>query len=130
MLTCFLRSSLMVNDETPTSYLPEDTPRMMVSNPAFWNSAFRPSLAATALNRSTSMPTTVFPSSSRNSLGAYDASDPTTILPADLIFSGTLAARAGSTDPLLVELVEDELEVLEPSSVSDPQADRARPAVA
>src|SRR5665647_1877008 len=32
MLTCFLRSGLMVKLETPTSYLPLSTPRMIESN--------------------------------------------------------------------------------------------------
>src|SRR6478609_1560758 len=125
MLTAFLRSALMVKDETPTSYLPEVTPRMMVSNPAFWNSALRPSLAATALKRSTSMPMTVLPSVSMNSLGAYDASEPTMIVPRSLIFCGTLAASAGSTvAEELLELDEELDEVVLPR-VLEPQAVRA-----
>src|SRR5690349_14258739 len=125
MLTAFLRSGLMVNEETPTSYLPEVTPRMMVSKPAFWNWALRPSLAATALKRSTSMPTMVLPSVSMNSLGAYDASEPTRIVPLSLIFCGTLAARAESTEALVeLELELEELELL-PPRVSEPQALRA-----
>jgi hypothetical protein len=43
MLTCFLRSSLMVNDETPTSYLPVLTPAMIESKLDGTNSAFTPS---------------------------------------------------------------------------------------
>ena len=62
MLVCFSRSLLIVNDETPISYLPEDTPGMIALNGAGLNSAFSPSLAATALNRSTSKPMTVLPS--------------------------------------------------------------------
>jgi len=69
MLTCFSRSSLTVNDETPASYLPDWRPGMIASNTADSYSVFRPSLAATALNRSTSKPMTVLPSVSRNSFG-------------------------------------------------------------
>src|SRR4029450_4798262 len=97
MLTCCLRSSLMVNDDTPNSYLPDWRPGMMASNLAGWYSVFRPSLAATALNRSTSQPMTALPSVSRNSFGAYSALIPTTSLPSDLTASGTLAASASST---------------------------------
>jgi hypothetical protein len=60
----------MVNDDTPASYLPDWTPGMMSANLEGCHSVCRPSLAATALNRSTSKPTTVLPSVSRNSLGA------------------------------------------------------------
>ena len=70
MLTCFFRSSLMVNDEMPMSYLPPWTPVMMLAKSAGWNSALTPSLAATALKTSTSKPWTVLPSPARNSLGA------------------------------------------------------------
>jgi hypothetical protein len=59
----------MVNDDTPISYLPDSMPGMMSANLAGWNSAFRPSLAATAANRSMSQPTGVLPSVSRNSFG-------------------------------------------------------------
>src|SRR4030095_386370 len=97
MLTCCLRSSLMVNDDTPNSYLPDWRPGMMSANLDGWYSVFRPSLAATALNRSTSQPTTVLPSGSRNSFGAYSALIPTRILPSDLTSAGTLAASASST---------------------------------
>src|SRR6476660_5107714 len=87
----------MVNDDTPTSYLPEPTPGMMSPNGAEVNSAFRPSFCATALNRSTSKPTTVLPSVSMNSAGAYVESVPTMILPSDLTAAGTLSASALST---------------------------------
>src|SRR5215217_3798824 len=60
MLTCCLRLSLIVNDEMPMSYLPPWTPVMMVSNPAGCQSTVTPNFAATALNRSTSTPTTIF----------------------------------------------------------------------
>src|SRR3954447_15996021 len=119
MLTCCLRLSLMVNDETPTSYLPPWTPVMMVSKPAGCHWTVTPNFCATALNRSTSMPTTVFPPC-RNSFGRYVASTPTTILPADLIFAGSEPLRSG---PLLAgaleEALDDELGVL-PSRVFEP----------
>ena len=70
MFACCMRSGLIVNEETPTSYLPEPTPAMIESNDAVWKSASRPSFCATALNRSTSKPTIVSPSLSMNSLGA------------------------------------------------------------
>ncbi len=70
MVTCCLRSSLMVNEETPTSYLLPWTPVMIEEKSAGWNSALTPSLAATALKTSTSMPWTVLPSPARNSFGA------------------------------------------------------------
>src|SRR5213078_3103057 len=87
----------MVNDDTPSSYLPDCTPGMMSSNFADCQSVFRPSFAATALNRSTSNPMTVLPSVSRNSLGAYVESVPMRILPSDLMAAGTFAASAEST---------------------------------
>src|SRR4051794_234063 len=98
MVTCFSRVGLTVNEDTPTLYLPVLTPGMMPSNDADCHSVFRPSLPATALNRSTSKPFTVLPSVSRNSLGAYVESVPMVSLPADLMFAGTLAASAVSTD--------------------------------
>src|SRR4051794_32598732 len=98
MVTCLRRSGLMVNDETPTLYLPVPTPGMMLSNVADCHCVVRPSLPATALKRSTSKPITVLPSASRNSLGAYVESVPMTSLPADLMSAGTFAASALSTD--------------------------------
>src|SRR4030095_7608513 len=56
MVTCCVRASLMVNDDTPNSYLPDWRPGMMASNLAGWYSVFRPSLAATALDRSRFQP--------------------------------------------------------------------------
>src|SRR4051812_41231872 len=97
MLTCFLRSGLMVNDETPISYFWLLTPSMIWPNGAVTNLAFSPSLAATALKTSTSKPWIVLPSSARNSLGAYVESVPTRISPSLLIESGTFAASAAST---------------------------------
>ena len=44
MLTCCLRSSLIVKDETPTSYLPPWTPVMIEEKSAGWNSASHPQL--------------------------------------------------------------------------------------
>src|SRR5213078_179483 len=67
----------MVNDDTPSSYLPDCTPGMMSSNFADCQSVFRPSFAATALNRSTS--------------------NPMTVLPSVLMAAGTFAASAEST---------------------------------
>ena len=49
MLACFLRSALMVKLETPMSYLPLWTPRMIESKPAGTHSVLRPNLAMTAL---------------------------------------------------------------------------------
>src|SRR4051794_14434111 len=97
MVACASRCLLTVNDETPMLYLPEPTPGMIASNFADCQSVVRPSLPATALNRSTSKPMTVLPSVSRYSLGAYDESVPTMIFPADLSAAGTFAASALST---------------------------------
>src|SRR5260370_35029412 len=96
MSTVFLRSGLIVNDDTPTSYLAVSTPAMMLPNGAVTNCAVSPSFAATALNTSTSKPSIVLPSAARNSLGAYVESVPTTILPSALTTSGTFAASAAS----------------------------------
>src|SRR3954451_5368703 len=98
MVTCFSRWGLTVNEDTPTLYFPVPTPGMMLLNDADCHSVFRPSLAATALNSSTSKPFTVLPSVSRNSLGAYVESVPMVSFPADLMSAGTFAARALSTD--------------------------------
>src|SRR5919112_5383981 len=128
MLTCFLRSSLMVNDETPTSYLPVFTPVMIESKLDETNCTSTPNFWPTALNRSTSKPCTVLPSPARNSLGAYEASVPTTIFLAVRIFAGSLSAR-----PLwaVAEATEDELGP-EPASDSElePQAVRDTAAAA
>src|SRR3954471_3140867 len=94
MLTCCLRLSLMVKLETPMSYLPPWTPVMIESKFAGSHCTLTPRVWPTALNRSTSIPSTVLPSLARNSFGAYDASVPTTMVPADLIFGGSFAARA------------------------------------
>ena len=83
------------------------------------------------------MPLTVVPSEARNSLGAYDASTPTTILPADLILAGTMAASAaalvslGTADEAVASPLESELlpHALSPS-VSAKIPHRARGAVA
>src|ERR1035437_7914897 len=107
MLTCVLRALLMVKLETPMSYLPLSTPAMIVSKPAGWYTTLTPSFWATALNRSTSLPST--------------------ILPADLTLAGSLAARAASTlwdaDGVLPEVVGVDREL-------EPQALRARPTIA
>src|SRR6188768_3719510 len=98
MVASFNRSALTVNDETPTVYLPEVTPGMIASNFADCHSAVRPSFCATALNRSTSKPTTVLPSASRNSFGAYVESVPMMSLPDALISAGTLSASDVSAE--------------------------------
>ena len=96
MSTCFSRSALSVNDDMPSSYFLAAMPGRMPSNALFWNSTSRPSFWPTALPRSTSMPMIVVPSASTNSLGAYDASEPTTILPSDAMSDGTSLASASS----------------------------------
>ena len=70
MLASASRSALIVNEETPTSYFCEPTPAMIESNGAVSNWASRPSFWATRVNRSTSKPMIVSPSSPMNSLGA------------------------------------------------------------
>ena len=69
MFACCRRSALIVNDETPASYFPDPTPAMSESNGDVSNLAFRPSFWATSVNRSTSNPTIVEPSSPMNSAG-------------------------------------------------------------
>src|SRR6478735_6927034 len=128
MLTCFLRSGLMVKLETPTSYLPPVTPRMIESKPAGTHSVLRPSLAATALKTSTSKPSTVLPSPASISLGAYVGSVPMTILPADFSLAGTLAARAWSTPPPAAVPAGVLPAPGEVDSEFEPQAERVRPA--
>src|SRR6478752_891523 len=132
MLTCFLRSGLMVKLETPMSYLPLVTPRMIVSNPAGCHSVLRPSLAATALNTSTSKPSTVLPSAPSISLGAYVGSVPIVMTPLLLRAAGTLAASAWSTPPPAgVVAAPPDAEPPLPGLVDrefDPQADSERPA--
>src|SRR4051795_4452589 len=98
MVTCFSRWGLTVNEDTPTLYFPVPTPGMMLLNDADCHSVFRPSLAATALNSSTSKPFTVLPSVSRNSLGAYVESVPMVIVPSLLTEAGTWPASCESTD--------------------------------
>ena len=69
MLTCFLRSSLMVNDEIPMSYFLPLTPLMMLPKFDGSHSVLTPNLRRPALKTSTSKPCTVLPSAARNSLG-------------------------------------------------------------
>ena len=98
------RSLVSVNDDMPMLYLPPASAGMISSNVTFWKFAFRPSFAAMALPRSTSMPMMVLPSVSKYSFGAYDASVAMVRVPADLIAAGTsdagsaaaLAAGAGA----------------------------------
>src|SRR6266540_2134583 len=99
MFTCCLRLALMVNEDTPMSYLPPWTPVMMVSKRAGLYSTVTPNFAATALKMSTSMPTT-------------------------LILAGRAALRSGPEDPAVVGavLVGASLDgVLPPESSFDPQ---------
>src|SRR6266545_5512674 len=100
MLTCLSRSALMVNEDTPASYLPDWMPGMMSSNLVEVHSVFSPSLAAAASNTSRSQPMTVLPSASRNSFGAYDASTPMVILPSLLTAAGTMATSLESAEPV------------------------------
>src|SRR3954454_7383580 len=93
MVTCFRRTALTVNEETPAPYFLLVTPGMMLSKVADCHCVVRPSFWAIALNRSTSNPMTVLPSASRNSLGAYVESVPMISLPADLMSGGALSAR-------------------------------------
>src|SRR6476469_5378612 len=125
MLVCFNRSGLMVNDETPTSYLPEEMPGMIEPNGVGTNVALSPSFAATARNRSTSKPIAVLPSLARNSFGAYVASVPTVMVPSEATALGTLAARAGSAftaASLLEAAAPGEPDELEPEPLDPPQA--------
>src|SRR5512133_166513 len=127
MVVCFSRSRLMVNDETPISYLPDETPGMIAPNGAGLNEALRPSVAATALNRSMSTPMTVFPSLSRNSLGGYVASVPTVIVPSSETAEGTFDARAASRTAAVVRLGDppgdaESLEVLDPPQAASTKA--------
>ena len=69
---------------------------MMPGKALFWNSAVSPSFCATAVPRSTSIPTIVVPSGAVNSFGGYDASVPNTILPSADTLCGTFAASASS----------------------------------
>ncbi len=97
MSTVWTRSSLIENEDMPSSYLAPSMPGMIPENALFWNSAVRPSFCATAVPRSTSMPMIVLPSVSVNSFGGYDASVPKTILPsARRPPAGTIAASASS----------------------------------
>ena len=64
-----MRSLFTVKLETPTSYLPLCTPRMIASNAEGTHCVLTPNLAMTASKSSTSMPMTVLPSASRYSLG-------------------------------------------------------------
>src|SRR5690606_12934786 len=96
MLTSAMRSALMVNDETPTSYSPDWTPGMMLPNGAGTHSTVRPSLAATAANSSTSQPTAVFPPVSRYSLGGEVVATPTTSFPSAPRSWGPMAAATAS----------------------------------
>src|SRR3954452_2687458 len=98
MFASFSRSARMVNEETPASNFPDPTFWVGGSNAAVLHSVVRPSLAATASNRSTSKPMTVLPSVSRYSFGGYVESVPIEMTPSLLMSAGTLLASALSTD--------------------------------
>ena len=68
-MTSFIRSALTLKEETPTSYFPLLTPRMIESKPVGIHSVLTPNLAMTASKSSTSIPMTVLPSVSRYSFG-------------------------------------------------------------
>jgi hypothetical protein len=96
MSTVCTRSSLIENEDMPSSYLAPAIPGMIPENALFWNSAVSPSFCATAVPSSTSQPMMVLPSVSVNSFGGYDASVPKTILPSAETAAGTIAASASS----------------------------------
>ncbi len=93
--TASIRSGVMVNEETPMSYL-EPMAGMIESKFAVCGSALSPKMFAMALTKSTSKPTGVLPSSARNSAGAYDVSMPTVSLPSLVTDSGSILAICGS----------------------------------
>ena len=64
-----MRSLVTVKEEMPMSYL-EPTDGIIESNVEETVFSFSPNTAASALDRSTSKPTGVLPSSARNSAGA------------------------------------------------------------
>src|SRR5918994_86265 len=131
MVACSSRSGLIVKLETPMSYLPLWTPRMIASKAEGTHSVLTPNFAMTASKRSTSMPMTVLPSVSRYSLGWYVASVPTTMVPALLIFSGSFATSAWSGPEAEAEAVGAALVVAPTSdSESEPHALRASAVVA
>src|ERR1700694_4125266 len=96
---------------------------MILAKSASRYSAVRPSVAAIAFIRSTSNPT-ILPLGSLNSLGAYGTLTPTTSLPLDLMFSGTVAAMSGTfwADAAVVDFDDPEVSVLlaQPDSARAP----------
>ncbi len=103
------------------SYLPAASPGMIVSNVALTSFAFRPMTLASALPRSASIPTTVWPSGPMNSFGAYVASDATVSVPFDLVAAGTSLATAASAPPLedVAAGVEVEVDVAAGAALED-----------
>ena len=89
--TAFMRSGVMVNDETPISYF-EPIDGMIELKFDVCGSASRPNVFANALTMSTSKPTGVLPSAARNSAGAYDVSMPTVSLPSLVTEDGSILA--------------------------------------
>ncbi len=116
-LTWASRALVSVNEDMPTSNLPDVRPGMIVSKVALTTFAFRPRSGNSACARSASIPTTVCPLEPMNSFGAYVASAATMTAPIDLMLAGTSAA-AGAYTPavftplalLAAELALDELE--------------------
>jgi hypothetical protein len=88
-----------VNDDIPTLKVPPSIDGMILSKSASRYSAVRPSVEAMAFIRSTSKPT-ILPSGSLNSLGVNGMFTPTTSLPVDLMFSGTVFAMASTFSAL------------------------------
>src|SRR5450755_2343969 len=134
MSVCFSRAALIVNEETPMSYLLDCTLGMMLSNGADTHLVFRPSLAATPSNRSTSKPLTVLPLVSRNSFGAYVESVPIVIVPLDFRDAGSMALSAASAPPeeepealAAADVPADDEELFDPPDELEPHA--ASPAV-
>src|SRR6476660_7827536 len=111
MLTCFMRSGLMVKDEIPMSYFLPLTPLMMLPKSAGCHSVLTPNLEATWLKRSTSMPCTVLMS------------------PAFLMLSGNLLARSAfwltETDGALPPPPASPLNELEPQALKASAATEA-----
>ena len=86
------RAFVSLNDDIPTSYLPDWMPGMIVSKVAFTNFQVRPMTLPSACPSSGSHPVTVLPLEPMNSFGAYVASAATVSVPFDLTFAGTSAA--------------------------------------
>ena len=108
---------------------------MMLSNVTLTNFVCRPNSAASALPKSTSMPSIVLPSVPMNSSGGYDASAAMVNVPLLLIAGGTRAAAAALTElvgvlePVLVDPPPVDFLLLEhPESTTAPTTARTTPA--